>query len=114
MDIGDRQRRSPTPLSLRQSSRTDGADWTSADEKPISFNTKYAPKETAIVNANAASIVFIEHPLPAELESLSLAPLQPTDRGAVVPTQDQLGHHPSRRMHLPSQHYQYKYGQQSQ
>ena len=60
MDIGDRQRRSPTPLVLLQSSRTDGADWTSADEKPISDNTKYAPNDITIVNANAAIIVFIE------------------------------------------------------
>ena len=113
-DTGDRPRRSPIPHGLGQSSRTDGADWTSSDENPISLKTKYAPKEAAIVNANAASIVFIAHPLLDQLARLSLAPLQPTDRGAVVPTQDQLGHHPSRRMHLPSQHYQYKYGQQSQ
>ena len=106
MDIGDRQRRSPTPLSSRQSSRTDGADWTSADEKPISFNTKYAPKETAIVNANAASIVFIEYPLPDELERLSLAPLRPIDHGADAPIQDRLVRHPSHQMRLPSPHFQ--------
>jgi len=94
MDIGDRQRRSPTPLCSRQSSRTDGADWTSADEKPISLNTKYAPKETAIVNANAASIVFIEHPLPAELEHLSLALLRPINHGADAPIRDRLVRHP--------------------
>jgi len=106
MDIGDRQRRSPTPLSSRQSSRTDGADWTSADEKPISFNTKYAPKETAIVNANAASIVFIEHPLPAELEHLSLALLRPINHGADAPIRDRLVRHPLHQMRLPSPHFQ--------
>jgi len=109
MDIGDRQRRSPTPLSSRQSSRTDGADWTSADEKPISFNTKYAPKEIAIVNANAASIVFIEHPLPDELESLSLAPLRPINHGADAPIRDRLARHPLRQMRLPFPHYQCRY-----
>ena len=106
MDIGDRQRRSPTPLSSRQSSRTDGADWTSADEKPISFNTKYAPKETAIVNANAASIVFIEHPLPAALEHLSLALLRPINHGADAPIRDRLVRHPLHQMRLPSPHFQ--------
>ena len=106
MDIGDRQRRSLTPLSSRQSSRTDGADWTSADEKPISFNTKYAPKETAIVNANAASIVFIEHPLPAELEHLSLALLRPINHGADAPIRDRLVRHPLHQMRLPSPHFQ--------
>ena len=106
MDIGDRQRRSPTPLSSRQSSRTDGADWTSADEKPISFNTKYAPKETAIVNANAASIVFIEHLLPAELEHLSLALLRPINHGADAPIRDRLVRHPLHQMRLPSPHFQ--------
>lgn len=109
MDIGDRQRRSPTPLNLRQSSRTDGDDWTSADEKPISFNTKYAPKEIAIVNANAASIVFIEHPLPDELESLSLVPLRPIDHGADAPILNQLVRHPSHQMRLPSPHFRCKY-----
>ena len=109
MDIGDRQRRSPTPLTSRQSSRTDGADWTSADEKPIPSNTKYAPKETAIVNANAASMVFIEHPLPDELDCLSLAPLRPIDHGADAPILDQLVRHPSHQMRLPSPHFRCKY-----
>lgn len=106
MDIGDRQRRSPIPLSSRQSSRTDGADWTSADEKPIPSNTKYAPKETAIVNANAASMVFIEHPLPDELESLLLALLRPINHGADAPIRDRLVRHPLHQMRLPSPHFQ--------
>jgi hypothetical protein len=40
MDTGDRPRRSPDPHWHDQSSLTDGADWVSADEKPISLNTK--------------------------------------------------------------------------
>ena len=108
MDIGDRQRRSPTPLSSLQSSRTDGDDWTSADEKPISSNTRYAPNDATIVNANAASIVFIEYLLPGRLEYPSLPLPQPRDRGAAVPTQGQPDRHPWHQTHLPSQHYQYR------
>jgi hypothetical protein len=40
MDTGDRPRRSPDPHWHDQSSLTAGADWVSADEKPISLNTK--------------------------------------------------------------------------
>ena len=108
VDTGDRRHQSPGPLSLDQSSLTDGADCTSADEKPISLSTKYAPKETAIVNANAANIVFIVCPLPAELERLWPPLLQPRDHDAGVPTRDRLDHCPLHQRHLPYRHFQYR------